>query len=369
MYKKQCRNEEKVSEIKADNENLTYCGRIDFSDKENPLFIYAGSSVRFIFEGTGLCVKLINHHLYWDNYVGALIDGKQEKYKLSNETGIQRIILADGLEDKEHEVTFFKRMDSCHYLTVCGFEVDNKKSDSVDLITKWDYNTERKMEFFGDSVTAGEVAEAAGYEGKEDPKHNGEYSNSWYSYASITARKLNARVHLTAQGGIALLDNTGYFCAPNRVGMMSVYDKLRYNPEWGKVTEWDFSRYIPQVVVIAIGQNDSYPTDYMKADYNCKQSKNWRKNYKIFVKKIRNIYKNSLIILATTILNHDSNWDNAIDEVCNELRLDDNKIVHFMYHNNGCGTRGHIRVSEANWMAKELGEFIESFGEAIWNVE
>ena len=46
----------------------------------------------------------------------------------------------------------------------------------------------RKIEVYGDSVSAGEVSEALDFVGKEDPEHNGEYSNSWYSYAWMTAK-------------------------------------------------------------------------------------------------------------------------------------------------------------------------------------
>lgn len=47
---------------------------------------------------------------------------------------------------------------------------------------------------------AGEVSEAVDYVEKEDPEHNGEYSNSWYSYSWMTARKLGAQIHDIAQG-------------------------------------------------------------------------------------------------------------------------------------------------------------------------
>ena len=63
-------------------------------------------------------------------------------------------------------------------------------------------------------------------------------------------------------------------------------------------------------------------------------------------------------------MNHDANWDKSIDEVCR--RFDDDKIVHFMYSNNGSGTPGHIRIPEAEKMAEELTAFIRSFGEDIW---
>ena len=55
---------------------------------------------------------------------------------------------------------------------------------------------ERRIEVYGDSVSAGEVSEALEYTGKQDPQHNGEYSNSYYSYAWLTACNLPPYNHL-----------------------------------------------------------------------------------------------------------------------------------------------------------------------------
>ena len=55
------------------------------------------------------------------------------------------------------------------------------------------------------------------YTGKTDPEHQGGYSNSWYSYAWMTARMLNAQIHDIAQGGIALMDGQGWFHEPSRL--------------------------------------------------------------------------------------------------------------------------------------------------------
>ena len=129
----------------------------------------------------------------------------------------------------------FKRQDGCCYFDFYGLIL----SENTVLLDKEKQSSTRKIEFYGDSVTAGEVSEALDYVGKSDPEHQGEYSNSWYSYASITARKLNAEVNLVAQGGVALLDGTGYFVPPTYIGMENVYDKLRYNPQLGQVTKWD----------------------------------------------------------------------------------------------------------------------------------
>jgi hypothetical protein len=344
--------------IQPDNKNLQYSGRIDFDNTKAPVFVYPCTSVKTIFTGTSIKVLLENRHAYWDNYIGFIIDGIQDKIKI-NEEGNGLYTLAEGLEDKEHTLLLFKRMDSCHMITFGGFLIDNER----DVISPKE-KPFRKIEVYGDSVSAGELSEAIEYVGKPDPEHNGEYSNSWYSYAWITARKLGAQIHDVAQGGIALLDKTGWFYGPDYIGLERTYDKIQYNPEFGDAKAWDFSRYIPQVVIIAIGQNDSHPVDYMKADYHGEEAKKWLHSYKEFVGKIRKHYPNAFIVLSTTILEHDSNWDQAIEEVCNEIG--DKKIAHFLYSQNGKGTPGHIRISEAEMMAEELSCYIESLGEEIW---
>lgn len=180
----------------------------------------------------------------------------------------------------------------------------------------------------------------------------------------MTARKLNAQIHDIAQGGIPLLDGTGWFAAPQYIGIESTYDKIQYHPNLGPVKKWDFSKYRPHVVVIAIGQNDNHPEDYMAEDYYCQKAIHWRKHYKAFIKKIRKQYPDAQIILTTTILGHDANWDKAIGDVCEEIA--DKKVHHFLYSNNGCGTKGHIRIPEADRMSDELTAYISSLGEAIW---
>jgi len=74
--------------------------------------------------------------------------------------------------------------------------------------------TDKRIEVYGDSVSAGEVSEAVDFVGKEDPEHEGGYSNSYYSYGWILARKLGAQIHDIAQGGIALMDGEGWYHEP-----------------------------------------------------------------------------------------------------------------------------------------------------------
>ena len=123
---------------------------------------------------------------------------------------MQEITLANDLEnDKSHEVILFKRQDGCHEFTFYGFIVPNESK--ILIASK---KPRKCIEFYGDSTVAGELIDDVDYVIKQNPKHNGEYSNAWYSYAMVTARNLKAQVSIIAQEGISLLDDTGEFQEP-----------------------------------------------------------------------------------------------------------------------------------------------------------
>ena len=140
--------------------------------------------------------------------------------------------------------------------------------------------------------------------------------------------------------------------------MESAWDKIHYNPDLGPSTEWNFDNYRPQVVIVAIGQNDSHPDDYMKEEYDGARGIRWRSGYRAFLEKLRGKYPDAHIICITTLLEHDPAWDRAIDQVCREM--EDDKITHYMFRRNGKGTPGHLRIPEAEEMAVELSAYIES---------
>ena len=353
------------------NEKLQYEGRIDFDGEEGPVWVYPATHVSFRFRGRALKAVVTNLQGYFDNYMGFVLDGKESKVRLAD-SGVTVISIGEDLELKEHELCFFKRQDSCHLVILHGFigDRDFELLDPPPL-------SNRRIEVYGDSVSAGEVSEAVEYCGQPDPEHNGEFSNSYYSYAWLTARKLGARLHDIAQGGAALLDDTGWYSGGIRAedgsvsdrftGMETIYDKLKYNLNLSNAKRWNFDDYRPQVVVVAIGQNDSNPEDYMAHDYYSEKAEHWRERYRKFLMILRSIHPNAHIICTTTILGHDSNWDKAIGQVCEEMQ--DDKVHHFLYSQNGCGTPGHIRIPEAEQMAEELSAYIRSLGEEIWNLE
>ncbi len=334
---------------------LRYTGRIGMDDPAHPFFIYVCSSVQLRLTGRTLRVALTNHHSFYENRLGVIVNGEQSAVLLEN--GPREIDLSDKLTADVNDVLLFKRQDCCHAFTLDGLVVAGE-------LLPLPERPARRIEVYGDSVSAGEVSEAEFACAQPDPAgHNGLYSNGWLSYAWQAARLMNAELHDIATGGMALLDGTGYFFGPNYIGMESCWDKVNYYPPFGPATDWDFARWTPHVVVVAIGQNDHNPVNVMAEDYYSIASRRWRAEYCRFLGLIRKKYPHAHIVCTTTILGHDPAWDHAIDACVDAMK--DGRIHHFLYTKNGCGTPGHIRGSEAAVMAKELAGFVEGLP-GVW---
>lgn len=352
--------------IKPSDSNLYYMGRIDFSESERVKFFYSGSLVKMNFRGTGVKAVIKNHRFYNIMELGVICDGFESKVTFEHKEEEITLTLAENLEQGDHSIILFKRQDATHYFEFLGFEIEGEAE-----ILPADKRPERRIEVFGDSVSAGAVCEAVDFTGKCDPEgHDGIYDNSWHSYISITARNLGAELHNNAQGGIALFDGSGYYHFPTHIGVESAYDKLCYFPE-GPMAKWDFSRYIPQVVVFAFGQNDPHHEGFEDFDISDPQYRaKWKNRYKEVLLDIRSHYNNPTFILITTVLMHNPDWDNAIEEIKNELTADGfvpaDKLYHFMFTRNGKATPGHPRIPEQCEMAEELTAFISQMGDRVW---
>lgn len=356
--------------IEPTHEKIFYNGRIDWRKENAPTFVFPATYAQMRFTGTSIKIHVRNRRAYWNNYLGYILDGKQGKVLLPQKgeivielkgntcaVEITSVTGDDTVAEKGsiHELIIFKRQDACHEMVFLGVELE--EGAQLLELPETSKPSERKILVFGDSVSAGEVSEAIDFTGMADPVHNGEYSNSWYSYAWMTARKLNAQIHDIAQGGIALMDDTGWFYEPQAIGMESVWDKIHYNPELGVTETWDLMKYIPQVVIVAIGQNDSHPVDHMKEEYHGERSEKWRRHYRQFLKTLRKQYPDAQIVCITTLLEHDSSWDQAISQVVGELG--DEKITQYLFKRNGSATPGHLRISEAEEMSEELAEYLQ----------
>lgn len=337
--------------IDADHPYIQYTGRMDFTDPKSVLMIYPGSYIKVRFEGSSISLRFSQEESDWGNYIGYIIDDIIEgKILLEENTEDKSYKIIDGLEDKEHLLTIFRRADftrgRCFFN---GVILEPGKS-----LLPPPPRPGRRIEVYGDSITAGEVSEAYGYEGKLDPEETAHLSNAWYSYANILARMLEAEIHNVGQGGLALQDGYGYCCQPDTIGLETTFDKLIHIPYLGGYTYWDFKKYTPHIVIIAIGQNDS--STHPDVVYDEKLRTIWKEKYLHILRTLRNHHKDAYFILTTSLMYHDIAWDDLIEEI--RIEFNDPKVKTYRYKRLGKGTPGHIRRSEAQEMAEELALFI-----------
>ena len=149
--------------------------------------------------------------------------------------------------------------------------------------------------------------------------------------------------------------------------METAWDKINYNPFLGKMTKWDFSQYQPQVVIVAVAQNDNYPVKFMAENHDNPQARKWKQTYFTLLMNLRNKYPDAYIICCTTLLKHTPAWDQAISEVVAAAR--DERISQYLFRRNGCGTPGHLRIPEAYEMAEELTKYIQTLDIKGWETD
>ena len=346
--------------ITADSNAFVYTGRIDFEDKKEPLMIYAGSMVETKFTGKSIGIYVKNQSMFTYTAIGVLVDNVQYRLELTDSDEEQFFKVPAELGEGEHTLVVFKRQAAAHYFRFCGIETDD---DSI--VTAPEKNYTINIEVFGDSVSAGEVTEAFNYEGCADPaehKGSGVYDNSWFSYPLILGRRLGARVFDNAQGGIALLDRTGFFCGPDREnmrGVESTYDKLSYVPYSRQgITKWDFSRFTPDLIIFAIGQNDHNPCEEETKSEEFVEK--WKGKYKEILGNLKKHYGAQVkVIMILTVLMHDPRWDTYLDEI--EKELGDETVRHYRFKRCGTATPGHPRLTEQVEMAEELNTYIRDW--------
>ena len=136
--------------IRSSDPAIRYTGRIDNSNPDAPFLIYVCSQVEFRVTGHVLRVFIENIHSFYENRLGVIINGVESAVLL--ESGAQVIALSDRMTDGENHVLLFKRQDCCHALVLHGFAV----AEDAELLPL-PPRPKRRMEVYGDSVSAGEV--------------------------------------------------------------------------------------------------------------------------------------------------------------------------------------------------------------------
>ncbi len=342
--------------VDADNPCLQYTGRVDLSNPKAVRFHYGGSSVRTRFEGTSLALRFLDHAPGEGNTIGVRIDGGSEMRFVLKPNADCVLQVAAGLRDKVHDLLVYRRSD-----TFQGqFEFKGLVLDKGCDVRPAPRRPRRRIEYFGDSVSSGALSDAVGFEGRSDDdvaylNEHAILTNAYHSFAAIAARELKAEAHANAIGGLSLMNGHGWY-SEKLVGLETTYDKM--NPVPGEFTQWDFNRFTPHVVVLAIGQNDARFKSYSDLGHR----RAWRQTYLALLRNLRAHYPKATFVLTLTLLNHEPGWDDALAQVADQFcrETGDKRVFPYRFRRSGTATPGHPRLKEQEEMARELAAFIRT---------
>lgn len=325
--------------INADK--IKYLGRFDFSKKDEVDFSFPASSIKINFEGTKISATLKSTGR---DYYTVICDGViiNESFRVIKK---KEYVLAENLENKPHILELYKRTESIMGLTTFyGFNIFDGK-----LLEK-PLDDERKIEIIGDSISCGYGNEAD----NEYISFNPQNENCYLSYGAISARELNASLHITAWAGLGVSRN--FDDSP-----LTMVDRLDFITSKGSNPKWDFNNFIPQIVVINLGTNDFYNR---RPD-----NKLFIQRYSELIDKILNNYNDVKILCSIGPMLKGSELENIkkyIKEAINSFSYDEdikNRIFFLEFNEqkeeNGYGEGYHPNLITHKLMSKQLTEKIK----------
>lgn len=229
-----------VNLIAGDNPDFQFTGRINYAMPGTPEMSWPGTMIRARFTGPSLAIDLEDQ--YGMNYFNVFIDEDWENpIIIEAKLGRKTYPIADSLTEGEHSFTLTKRTEGEQGVTKFHGVI---LADGESLL-KPPARPERRIEFYGDSITSGMGNEAP----EDDPDDHLGQKNSFMTYAAMTARNLDAEFVSISQSGIGLMVGFVSFT------MQEYFDQLTGLGD--NDSQWDFSQWIPDVVVINLFQNDS----------------------------------------------------------------------------------------------------------------
>jgi len=330
--------------VPSDHPQLQYTGRIDFSNPAAPALSWSASSITANFTGSSLAVILDDPN-GWNSF-NAFIDGDLDHaVVLHCNKGEHVYPVADKLPGETHRLLLTKRTEGGNGATVFrGLVLAN----NAHLLPPPPRPLHR-MEIYGDSISCGLGNEAA--DGAVD--NNPREENSFLTYGAIAARNLNCELHVISQSGIGIIISWFDFTMPQ------FYDQL--SAVGNNDTQWDFSRWTPEVVVINLFQNDKWLIEKEGKMIPPPTEQQRIKAYLDFVRSVREKYPQAYLICALGSMDATeagSKWPGYITSAVARMKQEDpaERIDTLFFEYTGYQAHPRVRHHQAN--AAKLTIFI-----------
>ncbi|MFN3404875.1 MAG: GDSL-type esterase/lipase family protein [Cytophagaceae bacterium] len=345
--------------IMADDPLIQYTGRIDFANPKAPAYSFPGISIKASFTGTSVKAVIKDYGSGGNtttNYYNVFIDGVVVKVLkvIATDTLYP---LASGLANVQHTVELFKRTESTvGKSSFKGFVIDN--TSLMPLPEKSSF----KMEFIGDSWTCGYGNEIS--TNSPNTGFRSENEDNYRAWGSTLAKRFNAQYHCTAISGRGLYRNN--------TGTTSGVIPQEYNKILPGMANplWNFSNYIPDLIVIHLGTNDWFQETLNPPVML--DSASYVNAYISFLNTLRGHYPDAKIICTfgnsksdwwPENLKHLTRWRNYINATVKHFNdKGDNKIYKFelTVQDAPYGEDWHPTIATHNKMVTEITPFIES---------
>lgn len=332
--------------VEYSNTQIEYSGRVDSSKTNGTELYWSGSSIKINFEGESISALMEDEK--GDNYYNVIIDD-DSLFILYLDSTKRYYQLASELSKGKHTIEIFKRTEWDRGKTIFyGIQINGNPK----LLPR-SVPTGRKIEFYGNSITAGYAIEDTS--GKDSPDST--FTNNYLSYAAITARYFTSDYQCICRSGIGITVSWIPLIMPE------LYDRL--NPA-DSISQWDFSLYTPDIVVINLFQNDSWLVNLPENEEHKKRFGDKSPDdeylinaYQDFLSKIRNNYPNAHIICSLGCMDaakDDSKWMGYIKKAVENLN-DKTIYTHFMPY---IEASAHPSIEDHEKMASDLIQFIEN---------
>lgn len=291
-----------ATDLAADNldptdSRIVYTGRWEFSDPSQPWCTWQASSIKARFRGTAIEAEFDGASK--PEYFRVIVDGKAaESKKIELATKRQIYKLATGLDPGEHQIEIVKESYAGRgRMTFHGFNVPGGG-----LVEIAKTKQRLRIMFYGDSNLAGSSLE------HEKNKGNPSLRGSYYSFAGIASRMLDADYHNISVGGAKI--DSGHNSG------MSFYDRLDF---YEAEPRWKPDSFPADLCVINLGAND----------ISAKSKKEIKKDYHAFVSTIRKFHPEAHIVLMNGYGWSREEPANYTDEIIAEM--DDAKLSRLIF--------------------------------------
>jgi lysophospholipase L1-like esterase len=320
----------------ANNPNIRYVGRVDFSNPKKPQIWAPGAYIKVRFKGPALKLLVKNRDGNGKTrcYLEIIIDHRELR-RIQLSSAADTVVIAKGLKNEVHTATIVKDTEGINSIEIEGFFANKL----LPLSSK----PGRKIQFIGDSITCG-----FGNDTSQKPCSKGawyDHENAYMSFGLTAARKLHARWALASVSGIGLIHS----CCGMKITMPQVYGHLDMRDDSIPIK---FDRTPPDVVAICLGQNDGI-----------QDSTEFTGTYVKFIERLRKHYPKAQIVCLTSPM-ADAKLNqvlkNYLKGVVQKMhQKGDKKVSKYFFkkrYHNGCD--GHPSMKQDKLMAQEVSTYL-----------